>query len=514
MAKPVFKIEIDTNNDGTFAADITSVVRSANWQLGMAAAFDLIARDNTAVLLVNNSTRNFSPDYTGGAYYGTLTVGRAVKISSTYALVTRTMWVGWIATIQPDSNIKGGRQCTITCSGWFERALRRESIIALQTNQTADTIISEILDASDILPPGLIGFWVLGSAVLDTSTVLGAISSYFVALAAGNTSFAFAGDWAAQTTVHGAVREIVEREAGRFWQRRDGKLVFANRQWFPSQYSITATFADKMQAMTYSYGEDISNIVSTTYAPRLVGSSGTTIATLASATLVDASDYTDIEYRFTLANTQGTIGATTLITPVTTTDYTANSLADGTGTNLTANITAQIIDTQATLAMVRYSNSGAAAYILATSKLRGTPLTKFNQLLYEASDTTSILNHGKLAYSTQGVQDSFADASTLAEYQLSLRKSAVGRVSNVTWNGWDTALTADLLTITVGDKITLSEQQTQISGNWFVLGESHSYSSENYSVTHVLEDGGTIVYWLLGIATQSELDTNAYLAPL
>lgn len=514
MAKPVFKFEIDISNDGTFALDITSVVRSANWQLGMGAAFDLMARDNTAEIIVNNITRNFSPDYTGGAYYGTLTVGRGVKITSTYAMVSRTMWVGWIATINPDSNIMGSRQCTISCNGWFERAMRRESIIDLQTNQTADTIISEILDASDILPPGLIGFWVLGASVLGTSTVLGSITSYFIALASGNTVFAYAGDWVAHTTVHAAVREIVEREAGRFWQRRDGVLVFANRQWFPSQYSVAAVFADKMQQMSYSYGQDISNIVTTSYAPRIVGSSGTTIATLASATEVGASDYTDIEYRFTLADTTGTIAATALITPVSITDYTANSLADGSGTDLTANITVSIISSEATVAMVRYTNSGVAAFILASSKLRGTPLTKFNQLFYEASDTTSILNHGKLAYTTQGVQDSLADATTLADYQLSLRKSAVGRVSSVTWSGWDTSLSTSVLSVTVGDKITLSEQQTQISGNWFVLGELHSYAADAYNVTHILEDGGTIVYWLIGIATQSELGTNAYLAPL
>ena len=473
-----------------------------------------MACDNTSEIILQNQTRNFSPEYTSGAYYGNLLPGRAVKITSTYASITRTMWLGWIANYSPTTNIKGDRTCKITCSGWFDRAQRRESLIPIQLSKRADEVIETILDESDILPPGITGRWILGVATLGVTTYLAAITDYFTALDTGDTTFAFAGDWNANTSVYNAIREMVEREAGRFWQARDGKLIFAPRLWFPSISTSLSTFTDGMQDMDYEYGGDVSNIVLTEYAPRITGSAGSTLATLGTSTLSPTASYVDIEYRFTGAGTGETVAGTALITPVSVTDYTANSLADGTGTNYTANITATITDTNATAAKVRYTNSGADAYIQATSKLRGTPLTKFNTATYTATDADSVLAYGQLAYTSPGVQDSLADATTLGDYQLALRKDAVGRVDSVDWNGWDVRITADILARTIGDKITMSEQQTQAGGFWFVIGEKHEVSSETYTVQWVLEDAGTLIYWLLGVATQSELDQTAILGPL
>ena len=61
MAKPVFTFLVDFDGTGAFATDVSSVVVSADWQLGFTAPFDLMARDNTAQVVVQNVTRNFSP---------------------------------------------------------------------------------------------------------------------------------------------------------------------------------------------------------------------------------------------------------------------------------------------------------------------------------------------------------------------------------------------------------------------------------------------------------------------
>ena len=514
MAKPVFRYYIDIDGTGAFSTEVTSVVISASWQLGFSQPFDLIARDNTAELLVQNGTRNFSPEYASGAYYGNLVPGRAVKITSTYASITATMWLGWISSYKPAVNIKGERTCTLSCTGWFERAQRAESLIPIQLSKTADEVISVILDESDILPPSVTGRWRLGVSLLGTSTVLGSITDYFNPLATGDTTFAFAGDWSANTSVYNAIREMVEREAGRFWQARDGALTFASRTYFPTHTTVQATFADGMQAMDYEYGADVSNIILTNYQPRITGSAGSTLATLGSSALAPAASYVDIEFRFVGTGTGETVAGTALTTPVATTDYTANSQPDGSGSNLTANVTASIVTTNATAATVRYTNSGAAAYIQASSKLRGTPLTKFNQIAYTATDSDSVLEYGRLVYTSPGVQDSLADATTLGDSQLSLRKDPVGRVDSVTFSGWDTRITTEILARSIGDRIVMTEQQTQAGGAWFIVGEKHDVSESAYNVTWVLEDAGTIIYWLIGTATQSEIGETTFVGPL
>lgn len=513
MAKPTFSFYIDTADDGSYAANISSVVIEAAWQIGFAEPFELMARDSTATMLVNNVTKDFSPEYASGAYYGNLQPGRAVKITSTYASVTRTMYVGWIAMVTPTFNSKGDRTASIECNGWFERAQRFESRIPLQIAKRSDEVIAAILDSSDILPPGFTGFWILGKGLLGTSTLLSSVDSYFT-FDNGDVTFAYAGDWDAGTTVHDAITQTVGREAGRFFQKRDGTLQFYRRLHFPTSTTVAATFSDGMTALDYSYGAELSNVVVTHYEPRSVGTAGTVLATFAAEVLAPAASYVDVILDFTTQDAGATIAATTLITPLANTDYTANSLADGSGTNLTANVTASITVTNASSATIRYTNSGVDAYLLATSQLRGTPLTKFNTQDYIATNETSLLAYGKLAFDVAGVQDTLADATSLGDYQLSLRKDPVAKITTCAWAGWNTSLTAQVLTRTIGDRITLHETQTAANGDWFILGERHTVSANDYQCAWVLENAGTIIYWILGTAGYGELGTTTTLGPL
>ena len=513
MAKPQFKFYLDTANDGAFNTEITAYVISASWSLGFAAPFELMARDNTASIVCNNTDRRFSPEFSSGAYYGLLTTYIACKITSTYQSVTRTMWVGWIASIAPSQNTKGDRLCEIACDGWFERAQRYESRIPLQIEATADEIIAVILDESDILPPSVSGRWILGRGLLGTTCILGDITDYF-SYDTGDTTFAYAGDWDTGTTVHGAVLSVVEREAGRFFQKRDGMLQFYRRLHFPANTTSVASFSDANTEMDYVYGADVSNYVIVDYAPRIVGTAGSTLATLGSATALAALDDTTIEYAFTSSVSDATIGATALITPVITTDFTANTLEDGSGTNVTSSVSATITFVGANSASVTYTSVHASViYLMPSSKLRGTPLTKFNAQRFVASDDDSLASFGLLSYQAAGVQDTYAAAVSLADYQLSLRKSAVGRVNSYTLAGYDTNRTVAALTRTIGDRITMHESQTQANGDWFIISETHTLDAD-YRVTYILEDAGTIIYWGLGNTGASEIGTNTFLGPL
>lgn len=513
MAKPTFAFYIDTADDGSYAANISSVVIEAEWQIGFAEPFQLMARDSTATLLVNNGTKDFSPEYASGAYYGNLQPGRALKITSTYASVTRTMYVGWIAMVTPTFNSKGNLTASIECNGWFERAQRFESRIPLQIAKRSDEVIAAILDGSDILPPGFTGFWILGKGLLGSSTILSSVGSYFT-FDTGDVTFAYAGDWDAETTVYDAIQQTVGREAGRFFQKRDGTLQFFRRLHFPTNTTVTAIFSDGMTALDYSYGADLSNVVVAHYEPRIVGAAASVLTTFAAAVLVPSASFVDVILVFTTQDAGATIAATLLITPLANTDYAANSLEDGSGANLTANVTASITVTNASSATIRYTNSGAAAYLLATSQLRGTPLTKFNTQDYIAIDETSLLAHGKLAFDIDGVQDTFSDAASLGDFQLALRKDPVAKITACTWAGWNTNLTAQVLTRTIGDRITLHETQTAANGDWFILGERHTVSANDYQCAWVLENAGTIIYWMLGNAGYGELGTSTILGPL
>ena len=513
MAKPVFAVYLDLLNDGSFTGgNVSAYLQSASVQIGFTEPFESMGRDNTASIELINTDRRFSPEYSSGAYYGQLTTGLAVKITVTYASVTTVLYLGWIASISPLFNSKGSRTATIECTGWMDRAQRAESLIPLQISQTADIVILEVLENASIYPPGFTGYWLLGTSTIGQTTRVGAVSTYFVA-ETGITNLAYAGDWEAGTTVYEAIENTVQREAGRLFVARNGVLYFYNRHHFLLDTAIDATFTDSMTDMSYSYGTEVSNQITATYQPRSVGTPGETLAVLGNATFVASNTALEISFRFTDV-TGGTIAATAIITPVTVTDYTANALADGTGTDLTANITAIQVSSSATQITIEYTNAGPDAYILETAKVRGTPLTTFEEQTYTAEDADSILQYGKLAYSLSGTQDTLEDATTIADFHLALLKDPVGLVESVTFAGWNTSLTSSLIARTIGDKITVHETQTGINGNWFIIGETHEFSSEDYRITWVLEDAGASAYWTIGISGYSEIGQTTYAGPL
>lgn len=513
MTNPVFSVYIDLENDGNFTGgDVSSYVINAAWQIGFDTAFSSMARDNTASITFKNTDKRFSPEYASGAYFGKLTTGRTVKITATLSTVTTVLYLGWIASISPTFGLYADRTATIECTAWMERAQRAESLIELQLEKKADEIITEVLDGAAIYPPGFTGYWILGTSRIGVHTRVGSIASYFVA-ESGITTFAYAGDWTAGTSVYDAILQTLEREGGRLFVARNGILYFYNRHHFLIDTAIDATYANSMTDMSYSFGTEVSNLITAKYQPRSVSAPGETLATLGQAILVNGSTTGQVNFRFT-GETGETVAATAIITPVATTDYLANSLEDGTGTNLTANVTASISTSSATEATVYYANSGADAYILGTSKIRGTMLTAYQEQSYTAEDATSIETYGRLAYDYPGIQDTLTDAQTVADYYLAILKNPVGLVETVTFAGKNSAIIASLLAQSIGSKIALSETQTGIGGNWFIIGEAHEYSYDDYRITWTLEDAGASAYWTIGTAGFSEVGVTTYVGPL
>ncbi len=513
MTNPVISVYIDLENDGNFTGgDVSAYVITAGWQIGFESAFTSMARDNTASITFKNLDRRFSPEYASGPYFGKLTTGRTVKITATLSSITTVLYLGWIASISPTFGKFADRTCTIECTAWMERAQRAESLIDLQIEKTADEIIVAVLDGAAIYPPGFSGYWILGTSTIGVNTRVGSIASYFVA-ETGITTFAFAGDWEAGTSVYDAIVQTLEREGGRLFVARNGILYFYNRHHFLVDTAIDASFTNSMTDISYSYGTQVSNFVTAKYQPRSVSAPGQTLATLGKEVFVSSATTGEINYRFT-GEAGETVAATAIITPVATTDYLANSLADGTGNNLTANVTASVSSSSATEATVYYVNSGPDAYILGTSKIRGTMLTAYQEQSYTAEDAISITAFGRLAYDYPGIQDTITDAQTVADFYLAILKNPVGLVESVTFAGKNSAIITSLLAQSIGSKIALSEFQTGIGGNWFIIGEAHEYSYDDYRITWTLEDAGASAYWTIGNAGFSEIGVTTNVGPL
>lgn len=77
---------IDWDNDGDFDQayeDITPYVMNANWEIGMKKPFQLTADASRLTMLVDNSDKRFSPQYSGSPYSGEILPQRLCKVQYT-----------------------------------------------------------------------------------------------------------------------------------------------------------------------------------------------------------------------------------------------------------------------------------------------------------------------------------------------------------------------------------------------------------------------------------------------
>lgn len=103
---------------------------------------------------------------------------------------------------------------------------------------------------------------------------------------------------------------------------------------------------------------------------------------------------------------------TSVTTPVASTDYIANSLADGTGTNLTSNISLTVT-AFAKDAKIDIENTGGTTAFVTFLKLRGTPATITSpiQEIYEDDDSISKYDRHELV-----IENDFINSESFAYY--------------------------------------------------------------------------------------------------
>lgn len=524
MADATWTIAVDLSGNGSFAdanEDVSAYVIAASWQLGMTRAYEQMARDATCTLVLRNSDKRFSPD--SGSALANFTVGKVVRIQSTYSATTRTHYVGWIKSIKPAAGIYGPRTTVVECEGWLGRAQEYEVVLPVQESKRADQVIDTILSNTSLYPPGFVG-WLLGVtgySELGTTTVLSTTTNYFSGDTGKSTFNYIADQWANGTSVLGALRDVIVREFGRLYVDRSGVIQFWNRHHLIEDMAnaADASFSGTMAGLEYDYGSDVTNIATVRYRPRSVSAAGTVLGKLTGDSIripAGGSKLVSIRYGDTSAGVR--VAGKSATTPVQTTDYTAAANADGTGTDYTASVTATLTNEYATRSDVTFANSaGVDVYVIAP-QIRGIRITDFGQASVTDDNDTSIATHGRRAVTYAGEMDNEIDARGVAEYIVSIRKDPIGSVNGLTLypRTSDTLMTQGLAR-TIGDRIALTETQTGISATeYYIIGERWTVASggRDVRIQWITEPAAAYRYWLLGVSGFSELGTTTTLGPL
>ena len=522
MVDATWTYEIDLTRDGDFAdssEDVTSNVLEIEWQLGFSDAYDPVSRTATLSMVLNNSDKRYSPENAGSPIYGNFTNGRVVRVQSTYNSTTRTHFLGWITSIQPEFDQYGTRRTVVEAEGFWSRASRAEVFIPVQEGKTADQVIETILSNASIYPPGFTGRFLLGivgHSELEENTILGAVSDYLSA-ETGKTTFNYIGDqWHDGVSVMGAIRDVVGREYGRLYIDRDGVIQFWNRHHLIKDVVSDATFNDTMVQMEYEYGQNVINKAIVTARPRLVGASAEQLGQLDKATKIEANSTRTITFRYADQSAGTRISGKDAVTPAQTTDFTAAENEDGTGTDYTTSVTASINNEYATRSEVIFTNAASVdVWLQPGAQIRGTKITDWGEIDAVSQDDDSIADYGRQEFRYRFTVDSLDEAENLAAYLENSGKDPRGNAKSMTLRPQASdALMTQALTRTIGDRTTVTETQTAISQDYFIIGEIFSHDTNDLlETTFLLEPADPQTYFLLGKTGYAELEQNSRLGP-
>ncbi|MBL8163888.1 MAG: hypothetical protein JNJ61_18010, partial [Anaerolineae bacterium] len=465
-----YSVEIDYDDDGAFSA-VTADVLALEWRLGMDVPYANIAAPISARITLANRDRAYSPEHASAG----LLPGKPIRIRSTQGVTTRTHFTGFIERIEPQTGSLGERQAVIIARGPEADLMRQEVILPLQIDQRADQVMTAVVNAVRLRYPILNGFCLIGVAGYNQIGTARLFDGQPLPLSfqMGKSTFTYIADsWFEGLNAWEALRQLATAERGRFFINREGQAVFYNRHQTITDNTTDLTLSDAALDMQYEFGGTVVNRVRVRVVPRSLGSPASVLWTSQEALPLDPGETRVIIASYRDA-AQQPIGAYNIIPPIAGVDWTANTRADGLGADRTAQATLVLRLAGATAALLEVRNNTTTRfYIPPGMTLRGTPLLREDPLLIEHSDGTSTALYGvRQAEYDLSLLSRYDEADQIARYELARRSSPRGTVRTVTLDG------AGVLGLTLFNRVTISDSQTEHTADYFIVAEQHMVSA-------------------------------------
>ena len=515
-----------------------------------------VGRTGTMTFAMNNSTSNsggvqgyYSPGHTNARTTGTVgwNLGLILSVTFGYGGTNYIKFIGTLTDVQPDAGQYRRQAVKCIVLDWMDEAARSKlKALPVQTGQRSDQLVTTLVTNSVGRQP----------IATDYDT--------------GRSTFAYSLDNLTdnQTTVLRALNDVVMSEMGYLYIRgttdaasaKGGKLTFENRTARLAYGASSHTFDNNM--VTLKAQQSRKDIINHTYVvvhPRTLDTAASVLWELTSTEVVpsvEAGETTTIIAEFTDriitgvnfgASTSTTargvqIATTNLTTPVSGTDWIANSASDGSGSVLTSDVAVTVTTTAANTATLQIVNSGATKAYLTTLQVRGIAIKDQTPTTVDDSDASSITKYGEQDIRINMPYESDPElALEIAKWQNEATNSArfVVKSMEIAANSNATLMEQALLR-EPGDKIGIDETMTGLdndeawhvgtvgeselgettyldfdpsAGDFFIQGVSFSLSRGNIlRVKWNLKPADQSGAWILGVVGASELGETTVLA--
>lgn len=448
---------VDADGDGVYELELAATILEADWRVGFTEPYQSLAPPNSARLLLDNRD---------GAYSGGGLMGCFLRIESDDGTTTRAHFHGVITRLEPQTGAQGRRLALLYAEDVAHFLPRMTVRHTPQAQTRLDALLSELLASAAFPIEAPQGLCFLDGGRLDAVRLGGARARLDVA--ADGLTFAYIGDrWREGTALATALRHSVESGRGRFFTARDGTLTYRNRHHTLRQGAALAAFSDDMQGLAFEYDDaETASLVRLTLYPRVVGAADTTLWRLDAARQV-AAGLTQIRapYRDALGRPLG--GLDVRLQGVAVTRDAGGYQAAG------AQVSVTLREVGFTSALIEVDNrSGVALWLQPSLALVGTPIATADPLTVEQRNY-GIGRYGERAYEVSAPLLSDMDfAAQVVRFELGRRAQRLGRARVLCIDG--RRHTAQALSRTVFDRITLSESHTNHSATYFIIGEAHT----------------------------------------
>ncbi len=459
----------DWDGDGSFAYDETEHVGPPfSIERGRDNEFaEMMAGKCTFVL--ENESRRFDPWNAAGPLYGHILPGVGVRVLLTYGGITYPLFTGQLEDCR-DTGELGARVAMITAyDGW--RYLRdNECAIALQEDRRTDELIGLVLDA--------IGW----PADMRSLQVGNDVWPYF---------------YTPKRSAAAIINDLVASEYGLFYFDRMGRATFYNRATM-----VTAATAGslsggyKADIQTNQPWEAVYSAVQITCHPTVLADEGT-IWQLTGTMLLEPGQTVELWADFADSNMLP-CAAKDVQAPAADTDFTANTVADGSGADMTASMSVSM-SAFSTSAKLRISNTHPTqAFYITMLKVRGRALTSYDLAIVEDDQTAP---RKRVLSLDMPYQQSPLIVRDLACFLLAFYRTPRPQVR------WPLDMhLPDLVAYELGDRLTVTEASRDIN-TAMRLGRIRIEASRNMQALRgelTLEACDAQTYWLRGIPGNSE----------
>jgi hypothetical protein len=449
-------IEVDWNGDGLYSGDSENAYaiffrtrRGRQTYLdidsdGNANGFEP-ARVGTATLILDNTSRRYDPYNTGSDLYPYVLPARYVRVRQLYQGTVRDVFHGKIRTITSIDDERK-QQVRLELEDGLRNLQAADSNVAIQQSITVSDAITDVLE--DVDYPSIFG-----------------------------TNIETADDtldyWWAEDKAATEIRRLAEAELGNFFVAADGNATFYSRH-HSAAAALTLTSADFLKEIDVPQPLEVIRNVIKLYAHPLTLASTSVLWTLADTPLISAGRSLEVWATYTSNNEE--VPALNVVSPQSSTDYTMNTAADGSGSDLTGSFSVSFTDFGKTGKITITNNHGSLAGYVTLMQVRGDAIVSPNVSLLIQEDAASQAIYGKtlLRLDNEWYQNtSLANDFTrwLISYMPNPQKFLTVRVETRP----DIQFTPDLF-----DIINVTINRLSISDvNYRVAGIEHNWLTDN-----------------------------------